>query len=199
MYSSAQAASSAAGPGGPPRTASAKARQRSGRSRFPPARSEYSIASISRLGAAASRRSRSASSTSTRAPRAWSHGSSWKALIASPSSGTAVDQLAHPPEERVEVDGLGEVPVGAGSQPGLDVGAGLARGDEKDREAPELLVAPDRAAELEAVDPGHVHVEEQDVRPVHVEAGDELHPVGRLDDLKALQLQRHRQHLAGVS
>src|SRR4029453_1433649 len=173
MYSSAQAASSAAAPGGPPRTASAKARHRSGRSRFPPARSEYSIASTSRLGAASRRRSRSASSTSTRAPRAWSHGSSWKALIASPSSGTAVDQLAHPAEERVEVDGLGEVPVGAGGQSCLDVGAGVARGDEEHGEAPELLVASDRAAKLEAVDPRHVHVEEQDVRMVPMEAVDD--------------------------
>src|ERR1044071_9379141 len=55
MYSSAQAASSAAAPGGPPRPASAKARQSTGRSRFPPASSEYPIASTSRVGAAPSR------------------------------------------------------------------------------------------------------------------------------------------------
>jgi hypothetical protein len=59
--------------------------------------------------------SRSTTSTSTRAPRAWSHGSSWKRSSRQPSHLPA-DQLAHPDDERIEVDGLGEVAIGAGGE-----------------------------------------------------------------------------------
>src|SRR5207248_11668141 len=56
-----------------------------------------------------------------------------------------------------------------------------------------------RPAELEAVDPAHHHVEEDEVLPVHVQGGDEAEPVGRLGHLVSLELERHLEHLARLA
>ena len=52
----------------------------------------------------------------------------------------------------------------------------------------ELVVLLHRPAELEAVDPAHHHVEQDQVGPVDVQGGDQPQPVRRLRDLIALEL-----------
>jgi len=83
-------------------------------------------------------------------------------------------------------------------QAGALVLRALAGRDEDHRDVREGRVLLDGPAQLEAVDPAHHHVEQDDVRAVHVHGRDEPEPVGGLPHLEPLQLQRQRQHLPRV-
>src|SRR5207245_409070 len=115
-------------------------------------------------------------------------------LASGPRAGRA-DQRLDAREQTLHVDGLGEVVHGAGGESGADVARGLLRADEDDRDVPELVVLLHRPAQLEAVDPAHHHVEQDEVGPIDVEGGDEAEAVGGRGHLAALELVGHLEHL----
>ena len=97
-------------------------------------------------------------------------------------------------EQLVELEGLGEVVVGARVQPGDAVGRLDARGEHEDGGA--VALGAQHAAHRQAVDVGHHHVDHQRVEAVAPDAGQRLDPVHGRGDVVALQLERPREGLA---
>ena len=101
----------------------------------------------------------------------------------------AAQQRAQAREQLVEREGLHDVVVGAGVEPGHAVGHGVARGQHQHRGA--VAHRPHPAADLEAVDVRHHHVEHDRVGLVAAtwRASASAPSAARLD-LVALQPQR---------
>jgi hypothetical protein len=102
----------------------------------------------------------------------------------------APQRRLHARAELAHRERLGDVVVGAELEPEdlVDL-LGLGREhDDRDRRA-----GPQAAAHLEAVHPGHHHVEHDEVEGLLGEAVQRLAAVGRLHDVVAVPLQRERQ------
>ncbi|KAJ3049423.1 hypothetical protein HK102_012508, partial [Quaeritorhiza haematococci] len=93
-------------------------------------------------------------------------------------------QAADPAEQLDLVDGLGQEVVGPGLDPALEVGRLVEGGDHQDQQVLGLGVGPELAADLEAGEPRHHDVEQQEV-------GLEL-----LDDLQRLLAVARRADVA---
>jgi hypothetical protein len=70
-------------------------------------------------------------------------------------------ERAHPREELVEREGLGEIVIGAGVESGDAVGDGVACGEHQDRDVRSRAQSP---ADFDTVDAREHHVEDNDVR-----------------------------------
>ena len=97
-------------------------------------------------------------------------------------------------EELVEVVRLRQVVVGARVEPLHPVADGVAGGEEEDRDAVSLPAQP--ARHVEAVEPGHHHVEDERVGRARFDRRERGVSVGRESDLVAVQLQRSLERLS---
>ena len=97
-------------------------------------------------------------------------------------------------QQLLEREGLDEVVVGAGVEPGDAVGHVVARGQHQHRRAVAARAQP--PADLEPVDLRHQHVEHDRVGGSLRERGERLAPVGGERDLVALEPQRALERLA---
>ena len=99
----------------------------------------------------------------------------------------AAQQGAHPGEQLVELERLGQVVVGAGIEPGDTIGRLGARREHQDRQA--VALGTQHPAHREPVDVGHHHVEDRRVGMLLLDHGQRRGAVGRLHDLVALQAE----------
>ncbi len=70
--------------------------------------------------------------------------------------------------QTVGINRFGDVFVSTSLEGRLPVLLEMAAGDDHDFRMPQVIVAPQRAADLEAVAAGHEQVGEDDIRPVHL-------------------------------
>ena len=101
-------------------------------------------------------------------------------------------QVAQPPGEQAPLGRLDEEVGGAGLVGAGDRGVVVEAGQHQHRQRLEAGQDAQLAAGLEAVEPGHDRVEDDDVRQEVDQGGDRLLAAGRGGHGKALVLERHR-------
>ena len=101
----------------------------------------------------------------------------------------------HPRHQGKLVERLGEIFVGAGLEPGHHIlGVGLG-GHQDDRHERQRRIALQPAADFDAVELGHHHVEQEKVRQMFAGGGQRFLAVGGLQQLVAVHAEARRQNV----
>ena len=103
------------------------------------------------------------------------------AEVGSPEQGPQARQ------QLVEIEGLGQVVVGPGVEPGDPVGGLGAGGEHQDRRA--VVLEPQDATHRQPIDGRHHHVEDDDIGVLLTDDGERTSAVDRGEDLVALQVE----------